>query len=226
MKSIENDIINYDEYEIKNDNYSLSLFEISQIKNTEELSIMLKYPNLNDSCDKKNEICDYYHQKENKENKELIIYKNLEKNKFQIPFRNQILNDCELYDYDNMSDTLILYKKEKIKNGYIKRLGLYLSNNPSKPLDTRFLGENENIILKKIILIPCYEKYARQSALFFIEKDNEIIINVFNVIEQSVDPKILELSKEFNEFKNFNEFQFIIYDFLLILRYNNKTNKW
>lgn len=63
-------------------------------------------------------------------------------------------------------------------------------------------------------------------ALFFIEKDNEIIINVFNVIEQSVDPKILELSKEFNEFKNFNEFQFIIYDFLLILRYNNKTNKW
>ena len=43
-----------------------------------------------------------------------------------------------------MSDTLILFKKEKIKNGYIKKLGLYLSNNPSKSLDTQFLGDNQN----------------------------------------------------------------------------------
>ena len=223
LKSIEGDVINYDEYEIKNDNYSLSLFEISQIENTEELSIMLKYSNLNDSCDKISEICDYYYQKSKKD---LIIYKNLEKNKYQMPFRNQILNDCELYDYDNMSDTLILFKKEKIKNGYIKKLGLYLSNNPLRSLDTQFLGDNQNYVLKKIILIPCYEKYAKQSALFFIENNKEIIINVLNVIEQSVDSKILELSKEFNEFKNLEEFQFIIYDFLLILKYNNKIKKW
>ena len=42
-----------------------------------------------------------------------------------------------------------------------------------------------------------------------------------------VEPTNLELYKEFNDYFDFNEFQFIVHiNFLLILKYNNKEKKW
>ena len=40
-------------------------------------------------------------------------------------------------------------------------------------MNTSFFGNSEDNQLRKINLIPCFEKYSKQSALFFIEKMKE-----------------------------------------------------
>ena len=224
LSSYENKIIKFIEQEKKSQYDLIYLYEIIQIKNSNDLSILIKDDKFNENNDNnKYEIFDYYQLKNNNE---LIIYKNKETEKFKIYFRNKKEDDCELYDYDSISDTLILYRKENSE----KKIGLYFSDNKRKTLNSQFLAESEDIQVKKILLIPCLKKYDKQTALFFIEfkKEKKIIIQAIKVKDKTPNPEpkeVLELSKYYNDY-NFDDFQFIVYDFLLILKYNKEKNHW
>jgi hypothetical protein len=160
-------------------------------------------------------ITDYFLGTNKKDNFE--IFNNIKDNKYYIP--NFSLKFDGLYDFDSMSNTLIVYNNEE------KKLAYYLNKNPpsSKTLENRF--SDYDII--KILLIPCKGEYENQSALFFIEdkKNNEIKICAENIKKEILNMKELVLSEKF-QYKNFEDFQFIIdIDFLLILLYDQKELK-
>jgi uncharacterized protein YkuJ len=161
----------------------------------------------------------YFHQ----ENEGLIIYKDEKKIRIFISEDNYI-EFIGLYDYDNMSKTLIVYKEEDNR----KKIAIYKTNihygaqvlKYSKDLDINSLVDDKK--LYKIKLIPCVYGYENQSVLFFI--DNEIHIRKIN--SNISIGKNLILNDYFN-YNNFDEFQFIVYlDFLLILKFNEEKNQW
>ena len=218
IKSIEEENINF--YKFNFQNHSISLYEIRPLKSSNDLSLLFEKNILVPKAD--NQIIDYFIRNQAEE---IIIYKNYKTDELLISPKN-IHIKIGLYDYDTKSDSLLIYKIEEIKNEFRKSLGFYLGNNPCKIIDTKFLGDNK---LKKMILIPCDKNYANQSALFIIEKkqNKNIIINVKNIINNIIEPTNLELCKEFNDYFDFNEFQFIVHiNFLLILKFNNKEKKW
>ena len=109
-------------------------------------------------------IADYFLGTNKKDN--FVIYNSIKDNKYDIP--NFVSKLDGLYDFDSMSNTLIVYNNEG------KKLAYYLNKNPpsSKTLENRFSDYD----IKKILLIPCKGDYENQSALFFIEDKSPISI--------------------------------------------------
>ena len=218
IKSIEKDTINFDQYNYQN--YSISLYEINQLKSSNSLSLL--HANNIPNSGVEYQINNYFIRNQGED---LYIYKDYKSNKLFIPQKNIFINNG-LYDYDSKSDSLLIYKKEKIKNEFRKSIGLYSGNNPCKMIDTQFIGDND---IKKMILIPCDKNCANQSAIFFIEVKlkEKIIIIINNLTMNIIESENLELNKEFTDYTDFNEFQFIVHtDFLLILKYYDNDVKW
>ena len=143
-------------------------------------------------------------------NKGIIIYKN--KDKFKI--KEKIFEEFDLYNYDIISGTLALFRKE----GGEQKIGIYYSNGESKNIYCDKLYE-EKSILNKIMLIPCASGYEKQSLLLFINKQ----IHIIKLKDTTSYSQIIDLEQEFSYIK-FEELQFIIYlDFLLILKFDGKN---
>ena len=161
----------------------------------------------------------------NQENEGLYIYKNGEKNLIYINDKDFI--ETGLYDYDNISKTLIVYREENDR----KKIGIYFNkeNKINKTNNLKILKDldinplfDPSSKLHKIKLIPCVNGYENQSVLLFI--DNEI--HMRKIKSEEGFGTVLNLKKDF-EYKDFDEFQFIVYfDFLLILKYNEENKKW
>ena len=84
----------------------VNLYEIKPIKDRAELNL-----SYSKELEVINEIENYYPD----EKKGLIIYKN--KSNFKIKFKRKIIKEFKgLYNYDNISGTLIVYKKKKKLN--------------------------------------------------------------------------------------------------------------
>ena len=129
-----------------------------------------------------------------------------------------------MYDYDHMSQTLIIYKIE----GNKKRVGIYMNrNNENSVYNFKYFDEldidslkDKNI--KNIKLVPCIKGYINQSALLFTE--DEILI--FKFKDPTEARKKINLKEYFN-YNNFEELQFIVYmDFILVLKFDNNSNTW
>jgi len=174
-------------------------------------------------------------------NKSLII--NKDRDKLKIKFKKKIIEKkIELYDYDKMSDTLILYRQEDKE----KKLGIYCANQKPNTINcNEYISDSS--VLNKILLVPCYPAYEKQSVLLFI--DNEI--HLIQINSKTEYPKIINLLYVFKDYntskgkqtdnstKNgkhndiekitnqFEELQFIIYfDFLLILKFDDTIKNW
>ena len=157
------------------------------------------------------------------EDKELIIYKDGNKNRIYLNENNFILFEG-MYDFDYMSETLIIYKIENNK----KKIGIYVNNNQrgqkyifrfKKELDITSLKDK---IIQKIILIPCIKDYNEQSALFFI--DNKI--KLFKINGSKEIRKTINLKDNFM-FNNLEQLQFLVsHDFILILKFDDNSMKW
>ena len=185
----------------------INLYEIKPIQNTSDLTLVY-----NRELGEDNDIENYFPTF----NKGLIINKS--RDKLKIKFKNKNIEEYKgLYDYDKISDTLILYKEE----GENKKLGIYFNGGGAKTIScNEFVSDNSKI--NKIKLVPCYQAYEKQSFLLFI--DNEI--HMIQINNKNEFPKIIHLDKEF-KYNKFSEFQFIIHiDFILILLFNNKEGKW
>ena len=164
----------------------------------------------------------YFHQ----ENEGLIIYKN-EKKIIIYTNESEYIEFIGLYDYDNMSKTLIVYKEEDNR----KKIGIYFNkeNNHNKTQNLKIIKDLDinslfypNSKINKIKLIPCVNGYENQSVLLFI--DNEIQIRK---IKSDTSVGVTLYLKKYFDYKNFDEFQFIVYlDFLLILQFNEQNNQW
>ena len=149
-------------------------------------------------------------------NNGLII--NKERGKLKIIFKKKVIQEYNgLYDYDRISDTLILYRQEE----GIKKLGIHYNGGKSRSIIcNQFVSDSS--IIHKIMLIPCYQAYEKQSILLFIGSG----IHMIQINNENVYPKIINLKNEF-KYNKFNEFQFIIYlDFLLILHFNSEEKIW
>ena len=145
-----------------------------------------------------------------------IVYKNGDN--IKIKFNEKKIEEFNgLYDFDNISGTLALFKEEN----YEKIIGIYYSNGESKTIYcNNFISEQSKV--NKIMLIPCVPGYDKQSLLLFLDEE----IQIFELKDNSIYPKNIILSTEFN-YINFDEFQFIVYlDFLLILKFDKETNNW
>ena len=151
-------------------------------------------------------------------NENIII--NKDRDKLKLKFKNNnIEGKINLYDYDKMSDTLILYREENKE----KKIGIYWPNQkPKTIICNEFISDSS--VLNKIMLIPCYPAYEKQSVLLFIDKEIHLI-QIYKSIEY---PKIINLLDEFKNNKiQFEELQFIIYfDSLLILKFDNSKKIW
>ena len=195
-------------YEIMSYAHSTNL-TLSQILNNKEFIEKEKFEN-------------YFHQ----ENEGLIIYKDEKKIRIFTNEENYI-EFIGLYDYDNMSKTLIIYKEEDNR----KKIAIYLNkeNKHNKTQNFKKYKElninslfNLDSKLYKIKLIPCVNGYENQSVLLFI--DNEIQIRK---IKSNISVGVYINLKNYFDYKNFDEFQFIVYlDFLLILKFNENNNQW
>jgi len=212
FNNIKNDkYISYEYKEIiKQKIVIVNLYEILQYKDSSEFCLSNPIE-LGD----KDRIENYFP----KDGKGLIVYKNDEKITIYIK-EDSPVEFTGLYDYDKLSRTYFFYKEED----NIKKFIIYYFNEDkilkSKNLDIQYLL-NEKSKIDKILLIPCVYGDKNQSVLLFIDnyakmikiKDNSII-------------GYLDLKEKF-QFENFNELQIIIYiDFLLILKFNNKTKYW
>ena len=183
-----------------------NLYQIKPYKDSSEFSLMFS-----EELGEINKIENYFTY----ENKGFIIYKNGEKLKMKI--KGKKYGEFEgLYDFDNFSGTLVLFKEENKEY----KMGIYYGNGECKSICCNYFI-SENTIVNKIMLIPCFPGYEKQSLLLFLDKQ----IQVIKLKDSSIYPKILDLSKF--DFKDFREFQFIIYlDFLLILKFNKKKDEW
>ena len=184
-----------------------SLYQLKPDKDSSEFNLMYS-----EELGEANKIENYFTY----ENKGFIIYKNGEK--FKMKFKGKKFEEFEgLYDFDNFSGTLVLFKEENKEN----KIGIYYSNGESKSLYSNYFI-SEHTIVNKIMLIPCFPGYEKQSLLLFLDKQ----IQVIKLRDSTLYPKNLDLSYNFN-FKDFHELQFIIYyDFLLIIKFNKKRREW
>ena len=181
----------------------VNLFEIKPKQNSSDLALVFSR-----ELGEENIIENYFPSYK----KGLII--NKEREKIKIQFKNKNIEEYNgLYDYDKISDTLILYRKEDKD----KKLGIYFSTGESKTINcNEFVSDNSTI--NKIMLVPCFPAYEKQSVLLFIDQE----IHMVQINNKYEFPKIINLCNEFNSNK-FEEFQFIIHlDFLLILHFNKK----
>ena len=163
----------------------------------------------------------YFHQ----ENEGLFIDK--DDKHFRIFTNGQEFIEFHLYDYDNMSKTLAVYKEERNR----KKIGIYF-NKENKHNKTQYLKIIKDLDINslfllnskvnKIKLIPCVNGYENQSILLFIDSE----IQIRKIRSDAGVGKTLEL-KNYFDYKSFDEFQFIVYlDFLLILKYDEKNEQW
>ena len=199
--------IYYEYVEQKQKKAYINLYEIKSIKSTSDLTLLF-----NRELGEENSIENYFPS----HNNGLII--NKERDKLKIKFKNKIIEEYNgLYDYDRMSDTLISYRQED----NVRKLGVYYNGVDSKSLHCNEFVLDSSIVYK-IMLVPCFPAYEKQSFLLFF--DNEIhLIQINNKYEY---PKVINLKTEF-EYKFFNEFQFIIHlDFLLILHFDYTKRSW
>lgn len=182
-----------------------------------------KIINLSDPKEvEKREIIDNYYSLGNKE---FYVYRNnVGKYRIYLHEKNPI-EFFGLYDYDIISRTLFVYKKED----NIKKFTLFNDKNNNqifkyyKDLSINSFFE-ETAEINNIRLIPCSRGIEKQNVLIF-EKDN---IFCFGIKDNNSGGLKLNLSEKFglNNF-NFNDFQFIIYfDFILILKYKNDSHLW
>ena len=206
------------DYEYKEKYYQttiINLYEIMPYKDTSNLNLRFS-----EYLGKENEIENYFYQ-ENLDG--IVIYKKED----QIMIK---LNDVReisfkgIYDYDYNSKILILFREE---DG-IKKTVLFLNNQITEPNFKIYKNLEINELLTEdskvynIKLIPCINGYENQSVLFFI--DNKI--KLMKIKDGTQTGKFLDLSKFFN-YNDFSEFQFIIYfDFILILKYDEKSKEW
>ena len=213
-KSEFNYFFDYEYKEKYSQTTTVNLYEIMPYINTSSLN--LRY---SEYLGKENEIENYFYQ----ENLDGIVIYKIEDN---IMIKLNEVRDITfkgIYDYDFNSKILILFREE---DG-IKKTVLYLNNQISEPNFKIFKNLEINELLKEdskvhnIKLIPCITGYENQSALFFIDDK----IKLMKIKDGTQTGKFLDLPKFFN-YKDLNEFQFIIYfDFLLILKYNEKNKE-
>ena len=184
-----------------------NLYEIKPFKDSSQFSLIF-CEELGDA----NEIENYF----SFERKGFAIYKNGDK--FKMKIKEKKIGEFKgLYDFDNVSGTLALFREENNE----KKIGIYYSNGESKTIYCDTLIKEQSIV-NKIILIPCVPGYEKQSLLLFI--DNEI--QIIKLKDRTNYPKNIDLSFEFN-YKDFKEFQFVVYfDFLLILKFNKDKSEW
>ena len=195
----------------------ICLYEISQIRNRTELSL-LKINEIMEAGGKK-EIYDYFPQYYTKD---LKIIKNNVTKKIKIDFRGHFIEEFDgLYDYDPISDTLIICKEEiDTSNEINRKVGLYFNDGKSKTLYWSSFLDNSSK-LHKISLIPHDISIKKQNILIFIDQE----IFAFLTDNNDIYTNNIQLANDF-VFTEFDEFQFIVYiDFLLILHYEN-DNKW
>ena len=155
-----------------------------------------------------------------------MIHKNKKKENIIYINDSDTLEFSGLYDYDDKSQTLIVYREEN----NIKKVAIYKNNNKEiKYLNLKiFLNININGYfnseskLNKIKLVPCSYGYENQAILLFIDKEIYMVI----IKRNSAIGKTINLENVF-KFDNFDNFQFIVHsDFLLILKYNEENNLW
>ena len=185
----------------------INLYEIKPFQSTSDLTLVF-----NKELGDESTIENYFPS----HNNGLII--NKERGKLKIIFKKKVIEEYNgLYDYDRISDTLIVYRQEE----GVKKLGIHYNGGQSKSIIcNQFVSESS--IITKIMLIPCYQAYEKQSILLFIGSE----IHMIQINNENEYPKVINLKNEF-KYNKFNEFQFIIYlDFLLILHFNSEEKKW
>ena len=213
------------QYNINNKKLS---YEYKETNNIQSIVNLYKFMSYRDSNDLKLVNKDILGRKINEkienyfsdEDKGLIIYKDGNKNKIFLNERDCITFEG-IYDFDSMSETLIICKNENNK----RKIGIYENKNKKdnnynfkfyKDLDINSLRDK---IIKKIILIPCIKGYKEQSVLLFIENE----IKLFNSSEIK---KTINL-KDYFTFNNFEQLQFLVYkDFILILKFYDNSMAW
>ena len=191
---------------IHKENY-INLYEIKPKKDSSNLMLIFSR-----ELGPENSIENYF----SSHNNGLIIGK--ERDVLKINFKNKKIEAYKgLYDFDKISDTLILYREEEKE----KKLGIYSKEEKSKTINcNQYVLDNS--IINQIMLVPCYQAYENQSFLLFVDKE----IHMIQINNENEFPKIINLDREFS-YKNFKEFRFIVhFDFLLILHYNIQEKKW
>lgn len=205
-------ILHYEYNEVIEKHTNVNLYEIIICKDSQDLGL-----SDSESLGQKYSIENYYPQEN--ENEGLIIYRH--QNKYKI---NSIALNFDLYDYDNISRTLILYRKEDSA----QKIGVFI-NDKKKNKFTNLIHKTSleinylNIsILNKISLIPCYYGYEKQSLLLFYNNNEVRIMKM----DGTLTPTVYNLKEKIN-FNNFNELKIIVYfDFILILKFDDEKNVW
>ena len=197
-------------YDFNQLNNIITLYKIIPFNNYKEFNIE---NNQLENIGEEFEIEDYFLKKDNSD---FIVYKNKINELRKLNYKKNTYVDelSKLYDYDRMSDTLILYRDKKIgifqNFKYIK----------SCPID-EYLGDS---IIQKIMLIPCNENNKNQRALLFIHYE---IISI-KLSNYSKYPKNINLKDDFSySDMHFEDFKFIVtINFLMVLKYDFKLKKW
>ena len=166
--------IQYEYIEYNKKKTYVNLYEIKPIKDSANLTLQF-----NEELGEESTFENYFPSY----NERLII--NKDRDKLKVKFKNNnIEGKIELYDYDKMSDTLILYRHED----KIKKLGIYYANKQSETICcNEFILDSS--VLNKIMLIPCYPAYEKQSVLLFIDKE----IHLIQINTRTEYPKIINL---------------------------------
>ena len=213
---ITNKKISYEYKEINHKESKVNLYKFMSYKDSDVLKLVNK-----EILEKKiNETIENYFSDEDKG---LIIYKDGNKHKIFLNDRDFISFEG-MYDYDCMSQTLIIYKIE----GNKRRIGIYMNKvKESKVFNFKYFDELDinslkDKIIKNIKLIPCINGYINQSVLLFTENE----IQIFKFKDSTEARKIINLKENFN-YINFEELQFVVYmDFILVLKFDNSSNTW
>jgi hypothetical protein len=104
-----------------------------------------------------NRIENYIPYKKN----DCIVYKNGDN--IKIKYNEKKIEEFNgLYDFDNISGTLALFKEEN----YEKKIAIYYSYGESKTLYCQNIISEQSVV-NKIMLIPCFPGYGKQSLLYF-----------------------------------------------------------
>ena len=121
----------------------VNLYEIMSIAHSTNLTLSQILNNK--ECIEKEKFENYFHQ----ENDGLIIYKNDKKIRIYTN-EQEFMEFIGLYDYDNMSKTLIVYKEEDNR----KKIGIYFNkenkHNKTQNLDIIELKEQNNEFILRI----------------------------------------------------------------------------
>ena len=215
FESKNNFFLKYIKKEKKKKKVIVNLYEIRSYKDSTKLKLLPPR-----ELEEKNKFENYFPLK-NKD-KGLMIYKNKKKEIIIYMNDSDTLKFSGLYDYDDKSQTLIVYREEN----NIKKVAIYKNNNKeNKYLNLKIFSNiningyfNSESKLNKIKLVPCSYGYENQAILLFIDKEIYMVI----IKRNSAIGKTINLENVF-KFDNFDNFQFIVHsDFLLILKYNEE----